>query len=70
MALMNTGTGLILALSVAACGAATAADVPSAASAQRELLQPQKMRIASPITDRMALRGDFLRTAARHRYPQ
>ena len=56
---MNTGTGLILVLSVVACGAATAADVPSTASAPRELLQPPKMRIASPITDRMALRGIF-----------
>ncbi|HYP79596.1 MAG TPA: hypothetical protein VEQ17_04860 [Steroidobacteraceae bacterium] len=56
---MNTGTGLILALSVVACGAAWAADAPSSAEAQRELLQPPKMRIASPITDRMALRGIF-----------
>ena len=56
---MNTGTSLVLALSVVACAAATAADAPSTASAQRELLQPPKMRIASPITDRMALRGIF-----------
>jgi hypothetical protein len=59
----------------AVCGVSLAfgADAPSAgtnaqsapaaqgeAAAQRQLLQPPKMRIASPITDRLAVRGLFL----------
>jgi len=61
MALMKTGTGLtVLVLAAVFCGAAAAADAPvPAQGAPRELLQPPKMRIASPITDRMALRGIF-----------
>ena len=35
------------------------AQVPAAAGTQRELLQPPKMTIASPITDRFAVRGLF-----------
>ncbi len=35
------------------------AQAPAAAGTQRELLQPPKMTIASPITDRFAVRGLF-----------
>jgi len=62
MPLMKTGPGLtVLVLAALICGTAAAADASPASSqgAPRELLQPPKMRIASPITDRMALRGIF-----------
>jgi hypothetical protein len=58
--------GFVLA-AVATCGLGAVAAAESPGSAQagegkpaaRELLQPPKMRIASPITDRMALRVHF-----------
>jgi hypothetical protein len=50
----------IAILGAAACGAVSAlAGEAPAPAAPRELLQPPKMSIASPITDRFAVRGTF-----------